>query len=173
MVFSAAIILPLPINVMLTAIGAFSNQGYFSVWYVWFVAVLANVIGDICVYLALKRYGHEILREKYIKKYSFFIKLEHYVANHTGMTIFVSRFVGVLGPPVNFLAGFMKIKMNTFAFFDFLGNALEIGILLFLGYVIGDSWGDISGLVSIAEGLILVSVIIYVLVQLFKKSTIK
>ncbi len=168
-VFSAAIILPLPINMLLIAMGAFSSQGYFSLTLSFVVAVVANVIGDTLVYLVMRKYAHEVLRQKYIKKYSFFLRLEHYIAHHTRMTVFLSRLIGVLGPPVNFLAGFMKIRFRTFVLFDFLGNMCEIGIFLFVGYLIGDTWNDISSLVSLIQGLALGIVIIFVLLHVFKK----
>src|SRR6185369_5114107 len=111
-VFSSAIILPLPIDILMTAVGAFSSHGYFSFWWSLAVAVSANVSGDIIDYFIFKKYGHAVLQEKYVRKYSYFLKLEEYVKHHAGLTIFVSRFVGVLGPLVNFLAGYIKVSTS-------------------------------------------------------------
>ena len=169
-VFSSAIILPLPIDILTTAVGAFSSHGYFNFWLSLAVAVGANVSGDIIDYFIFKKYGHAVLREKYVKKYSYFLKLEEYVKHHAGLTIFISRFVGVLGPLVNFLAGYIKVPTSRFIFFDLLGNFFEFLLLLSLGYVIGDAWGNISSLLSIFEWLLLVGILIYFAFYLFKKK---
>ncbi|MES2213681.1 MAG: VTT domain-containing protein [Patescibacteria group bacterium] len=169
-IFVSAIILPLPVTVLLTAVGAFSNQGYFSFTFSFFTALCANVLGDFLIYFLMKKYGHEVIREKYAKKYSFLTKLEQYVKHHAGLTIFFSRLIGVLGPPVNFLSGYMKVPTHIFIFYDTLGNALEIGIFLVLGFAIGDAWGDVSGMISLIQGMLLVAVLVFILYHVYKKE---
>ncbi len=88
----------------LVAVGAFASQGYFSAVIAYIAAFLGNVLGDMTSYVIWRHYGRAIIREKYAKKYRFFLKLESYTKRYAGPTVFASRFVGVLGPIVNFFA---------------------------------------------------------------------
>ena len=161
---------PLPIDILLTAVGAFTNQGYLGFLPALVIASAGNVIGDVIDYFIFRRYGHAVLREKYISKYSYFLRLERYVQEHAGLAIFVSRFVGILGPLVNFLAGFTKVSAERFIAFDILGNLCETGLLLGIGYLVGDAWSSVSSLVTLGEGLLLVAILIWIVFQAIRKN---
>ena len=169
----AAIGIPLPTDTLLIAIGAFSFQGYFNLWISLTVAVIANVIGDTSDYLLAKKYGHVLVREKYAKKYSFFIRLEKFFNLYTGLTIFVTRFIGILSPLTNFLAGFEKIPTRKFMWYSFLGNTTDTLMLLTAGYFIGDNWESVSGSVTWIGSLMSIIFILFALYHIFgftKKS---
>jgi len=61
--FFGAIILPLPVNAMLLAIGAFSSQGYLIYGGSLTAAVTGNVLGDVTDYLATRKYGEIIITQ--------------------------------------------------------------------------------------------------------------
>ncbi len=169
-VFFAGIIIPLPINTLLMAVGAFSVQGYFNFNLSLIVATVSNVLGDMLDYWVFRRYGHAVLRQKYIDKYSYFLRLEEYLKAHVAVSILVSRVVGILGPPVNFLAGYLKINFGKFLFYDVVGNTAYVLIFLGLGYVVGDEWQNITSVVSLATGTILVLALLGVIWIMYRKK---
>ena len=171
-IFSAGVSIPIPINLLLIAVGAFSSQSYLSFKISFIIAIVANVLGDIVSYLIFRKISHTILREKYVNKYSFFIRLENYFKKHTGSTILISRIIGPLGAPVNFLSGFFKIPLRTFAFFDFLGNILFVSIFLSLGFIVGAEWQVISVFVTSIMRFMLVSFLLLLLIILYGKQNL-
>src|ERR1700753_579402 len=102
LVVSSAIILPIPENTLLLATGAFASQGYFSFIFAFIVALAANVIGDSIGYILTRKWGNKIIKEHHIKKYASLSKIDSYIRGNAGMTIFLTRFTGTIGPLVNF-----------------------------------------------------------------------
>ncbi len=171
--FSAAIIIPLPTDMVLVAIGAFSYQHYFSFWISVAVTVIAEVAGDLIDYSLSKRYAHVVIREKYVRKYSFFTRLEDSFRKYTGLTIFLTRFVGILSPLTNFLSGFEKIKVRIFVLYDFLGNLVDTLALLSVGYLIGDNWESISDKLSLVTEVLAAVIIVFFIYRIFGKKNKK
>ena len=134
---------------------------------------MAEVLGDSFDYLVSKKFGHVVIREKYVKKYSFFVRLENFFRKYTGTTIFLTRFVGVLSPLTNFLSGFEKIKIKKFIFYDFLGNFTDTIVLLTLGYIIGDNWESISGKLSVVSGIVAAAIILFFVYKIFGRKSNK
>ncbi len=142
--FLAAILVPLPTNTLLLAVGAFASQGYFNFAASLFVAVLANAAGDCCGYFLARNYGRKVLRMLRIRLPKYIVRLEDYVAKHPGPTIFLTRFFGAADPLTNLLSGFIGIPFSVFIFYDLLGNIVSIGIVLCVGYFLGTYWQDYS-----------------------------
>ena len=167
MVFISAILVPFPVDTTLVAVGAFASQGYFSAIIAFVAAFLGNVLGDITSYVIWRYYGRAIIREKYAKKYKFFPQLESYTRKYAGPTVFASRFVGVLGPIVNFLCGYGRASFDVFLLGSVSGNAVDTAWPLILGYAVGSSWENFSGLVTILGSIIAVLAIIGALIKVY------
>jgi len=166
-VLLSAIFLPLPIDTTLVAVGAFASQGYFSVSIAYTAAFLGNVIGDVTSYVIWKRYGKAIIRERYAKKYRFFSKLEEYVRKYAGPTVFASRFVGVFGPIVNFLCGYGQVRFKIFILGSISGNAVDTLWPIAVGYFVGSSWENFSGLVGIFGAVIALIAVVGALIRVY------
>src|SRR5271154_2498974 len=74
-VYFSAIILPLPSNAMLLAVGAFASQGYFNFWGALTVAVIANTLGDLTDYGAAWHWGERVTRFLHLHKFKFYDQL--------------------------------------------------------------------------------------------------
>ena len=166
-IFASAIIVPFPVDTMLVAVGAFASQGYFSAIVSYFAALLANVLGDIMSYFIWKRYGHSIIRDKYAKKYRFFGQLEKYVKSHAGSTVFASRFVGILGPVVNFLCGYGRARFEVFLFGSLLGNSIDTVWPIVLGFAVGSYWENFSNTVDIFAAVIALLAVMATLIRVY------
>ena len=168
--FSSAIIIPWPTNLIIIAAGAFANHGYFNLIYIILIVQIANVSGDLLEYLFIRKYGNEILRQKFIKNNSFFLTLEKTIKDNKRITIFLSRFVGLFSVSVNFLAGFTKISFFTFLIYDFLGNLVSNSLFIILGYKLGDYWENFSGLINNINYIIIIIFLIFILIKIKNKK---
>ena len=71
-VFSVAVIIPLPINALLLATGAFANFGYFNLAASIAVALSANVLGDMIDFILARRFGPRVFEKFKIQKHYYF-----------------------------------------------------------------------------------------------------
>lgn len=159
-VLCAAAILPLPVNTLLLATGAFANQGYFDFTQSIFVAISANVIGDMAAFWFTRKYGPIAFKKLRIKTSPNLLRAEQYIQTHAGATIFITRFVGVIGTATNILAGLADVSPIKFLTFDLLGNSIQIGMIIGLGYLVGTYWQDYSDTISIVGEIALVLILI-------------
>ncbi len=150
-IFSAAVIVPLPTNSLLLAAGAFASQGYFSFSISLIVSVVANIAGDSFGYFLARKYGRLAIRFLHVRMPSFVEKLEQYLRSHTGLTIFVTRFFGSLDSVANIFSGLVGISFKKFLFYDFLGNFVSICGVLYAGYLLGVHWQDFSKFFDVGE----------------------
>lgn len=165
LVFSAAVILPLPVNSILLAVGAFASQGYFSFWLSLAVAMAANMLGDLFGYWLTRTYGEAVIKSFYAKRHEVLVRLEKYIQSRAGLTIFLTRFTGISDIAGNFLAGIVGVPLRTFIIFDFLGNFCVFFPVLSLGYIAGNYWQDYSNVIDVASGIFLVLIILFMITR--------
>jgi membrane protein DedA with SNARE-associated domain len=172
-VYSAALLLPLPANATLLAVGAFSSQGYFSFWISLTVAVVANTLGDLTGYAVTRYWGETVTHALRLDKFRFFNRLADEFRTDAAITVFMTRFASSLSTISNFLAGLVKVPFGTFLFYDFLGNFIEPGAALGLGFLVGDYWNSLSGTFETVTGIVAVAVVIFVLFRISQKMAKK
>ncbi len=168
-IFAAAIVLPLPTNELLMAVGASASQGYLNLYVSLAVAIGANVLGDSIGYFLARRYGRSALRMLHIRVPSYIERLEHYIGRHPGIAIFATRFFGAADPLTNVLSGFIGIPFTTFLFYDIVGNIVSIGGVVCAGYFLGAHWQDVTGLIGVAEWMVLGVVALVVLAWWYRR----
>ncbi len=137
-------IVPIPVDTLLIAAGAFASQGYLSLALSLVSATAANVAADYLVFLIARRYGPPVLRLFKVERSRRVKSIEHYIRDHAGITIFLTRLVGGLDIAGTIFSGLANISPVFFLVFDTLGNAADIAALLFLGYFFGANWQAIS-----------------------------
>ncbi len=168
-VYSAAVILPLPGNAMLLAVGAFASQGYFNFWGVLATAVVANVAGDLTDYGITRYWGDGIVRLLRLHKLKFYNQLREELRTDAAITVFMTRFAGSLSPIAAFLAGLVGVPFNIFLINDFLGNLIEPFAALAIGYAVGNYWDSFSNLLELIAAIIAVAVIMFVLFRIYRR----
>jgi membrane-associated protein len=168
-VYSAALLLPLPANATLLAVGAFSSRGYFNFWLSLALAVGANTLGDLTGYAITRRWGETVTHALRLHKFRFFGQLAEEFRTDAAITVFITRFASSLSTISNFLAGLVEVPFGTFLFYDLVGNFIEPGAALSLGYLVGDYWNDLSGTFETVTGVIAVAVIIFVLTRISRR----
>lgn len=168
-VYSSAVILPLPSNAMLLAVGAFASQGFFNFWGALIVAVVANTLGDLTDYGITRKYGEHVIRFLHLHKFKFYNQLQEELRTDAAITVFMTRFAGSLSPVASFLAGLVEVPFKVFLLNDFLGNVIEPFGALALGYLVGDYWNDFSNLLELVAAIVAIAVIMFVLFRIYKR----
>ena len=145
--YLSALIIPLPSNTTLLAAAAFASQGYLNIYLVIFLAIIANVLGDITGFVVSNRYGEKFLIKIGLGKLIAspkYKKLEVFIVDNSKITIFVTRFFGGVGPIVNILSGLSKdISFKTFLIYGIPGEIVYVLSLGLTGYFLGDAWQDL------------------------------
>jgi membrane-associated protein len=168
-VYSSALILPLPANAMLLAVGAFSSQGYFNFWIALTIAVIANTLGDLSGYAITRKYGEQVIRLLRLDRVKFFTQLREELRTDAAITVFTTRFASSLSVIGNFLAGLVKVPFKTFLVNDFLGNIIEPFAVLSLGYLVGNYWNDFSSLLELIAAIVAVGVVMFILIRMYRR----
>ncbi|HUC31200.1 MAG TPA: VTT domain-containing protein [Candidatus Paceibacterota bacterium] len=168
-VYTGAVIVPWPANAMLLAVGAFASQGFISFWISLAVAVIANCLGDYTGYWVARRFGARFIHKFKIDKVRFFIRLKEELVTDAGVTLFITRFAGSLSSITNFLAGFVEVPFMTFVWPDLLGNFIEPGVALTLGYIVGNYWSDFSNFLSLLAALVAAAALLFILTRIYRR----
>lgn len=168
-VYSGSVLLPLPVNAALLAVGAFSGEHYFNFWISLAIAVSANSAGDLTAYGITRRWGERAIRLLRLNKLKFFGYLADELRGDAAITIFLTRQAGYLSNIANFLAGAVQVPFLTFFTFDLIGNFVEPPIALSIGYLVGSYWNNFSGPFEIATAIVAVSVVMFILLRISRR----
>jgi membrane protein DedA with SNARE-associated domain len=168
-VYSSALLLPLPSNAMLLAVGAFASQGYVNFWGALAVVVVANTLGDCTGYGITRKYGERVVRFFHLHRFTFYDQLREELHADAAITVFTTRFASSLSPVANFLAGLVRVPFGTFLVSDILGNIIEPFIALAVGYLAGNYWNNFSDVFELLAALIAVGVVSFILLRMYRR----
>jgi membrane-associated protein len=157
-VFIAAVGVPLPIGLLLLAVGALAGYGNFNIVLLIVITIDASSCGDSVGYFIGRRWGSRTLnwlvqpRNLHPISSRTITKARLYFKRRGGWAIFFSRFLfSALGSMMNLTAGAERYPYRRFLLYDVTGEALGAVIPLSLGYALGACWeagGDLLGALS-------------------------
>ncbi len=142
-VFIAAFVFPLPSTWSLIIASGLAARGYMNIYAVIGIGLAANILGDNLGYFIGRLYGRKFLYQiglGWIFKKDWFRRLQVNFKNHTGKSIFISRFVTEVGPAVNLLSGLRKIQYKKFLFYEILGEITDVLLYSLGGFIFGKAW---------------------------------
>jgi len=180
-VFIAAVGVPLPIGLLLLAVGAFARYGDFNIVLLIGITLTASSCGDNVGYFIGRRWGSRTLnwlvqpRRLHPVSTHAITKARLYFKRRGGWAIFFSRFLfSALGSMMNLTAGAQCYPYRRFLLYDVAGEALGAVIPLLLGYVLGACWeagGNLLGAFAVfAFTLLLVMVLVRRMVRKLQHS---
>lgn len=152
--FLGAIGFPVGASVMVIAIGAFSQQGYFSWIEMSVLGLIGALLGD-AVSFSMGHYGKEWVQKKFGASPAW-TNAQDSFQRRAWLAIFLTRFlITALAIPTNLIAGGSGYKFRHFLIYDVLGEAMWIGLYGGLGYAFGSQWETVSDFISNFGGLVL------------------
>jgi membrane protein DedA with SNARE-associated domain len=154
--------IPFPSEVVMIPAGFLAARGELlagPVWLVMVLAIAAGLAGSLAGAYA-NYYLAAWVGKPFLEKYGkwFFVKPEPLaraceVFNQYGAaTTFVCRLVPVIRQLISIPAGIARMPLASFTFFTGLGAGIWTAILVFIGYAMGKSAGDITYLELVTRG---------------------
>jgi len=145
----------LPSNVFILMAGVFSGAGYFNFYLSLLTAGAANTGGDVFVYWLARRYPGW-LASRLGKHRTVLDKMRKFMDKAAGPTILLSRLSGSAAVVVDFLSGLTPVNLAKFLIYDLIGNFLTVGVLLYVGFVVGPDWDKVSDIISVVAVVVTV-----------------
>ncbi len=146
--------------------------------YIILMGIAAATVGDNIGYHFGKRGGRPLL-ERY--RHIFHIRQatiargERLFARYGPLTIFFARFIVGMRIVAGPLAGVLKMPWRKFAIFNFLGAAVWVTTIAFVGYFFGSEWEELLRLMKqVNTGLLVAAgVVIVVIVWRYRRRRLR
>jgi membrane protein DedA with SNARE-associated domain len=157
--FLGAVGLPVGASLMVIAVGAFSQQGYFEWSGMAILGLIGAGLGDALSY-GMGHYGKDWVEKRFGASPSW-INARAYFNKRAWVAIFLTRFlVTALAIPTNLIAGGSGYRFRHFMIYDILGEASWIILYGGLGYAFGTQWEVVYDFIGNFGGLLLGAVIL-------------
>jgi membrane protein DedA with SNARE-associated domain len=114
-------------------------------------------------------YGESLVRLVRLHKFKFYEQLQDELRTDAAITVFITRFAGSLSPVASFLSGLVVVPFGTFFFYDLLGNIIEPGAALTIGYAVGNYWSDFSSVFDLFAGIAAAGIMVFVLARIYHR----
>ncbi len=130
----------LPGDSLLFAAGAFAGLGALEVWPLFFLLVVAAILGDTVNYAI----GHYLGPKVFHYEKSRFFNPDHLKKTHAfyekygGKTIIIARFIPIVRTFAPFVAGIGAMNYRRFLAYNVVGGFLWVTVCLFAGYFFGN-----------------------------------
>lgn len=135
------VVLPfLPGDSLLFTVGAFAAQGSLNPIVLFFLLMVAALMGDNVNY----GIGHYLGPRVFNKEQSRFFKRSHlertqaFYEKHGGKTVIMARFIPVVRTFAPFVAGIGSMRYRQFLSYSVFGALLWVGLCLGAGYFFGN-----------------------------------
>jgi len=142
MTFVESTFIPIPSEVTVIPAGFLIYKGELNFWLVYIVCVLGTVTGSILNYKIAKYFGRTLLLR--YGKYFFMntkklASIEVFFEKHGAISTFSGRLLPGIKHFISFPAGLGKMDFKLFVLYTAAGGAIWNGILVALGYYIGEN----------------------------------
>ncbi|EAF5658206.1 DedA family protein [Listeria innocua] len=141
---------PIPSEIILTFGGFMTTVSSLNVVMVIIVATLGSVVGAILLYKVASYFGKERLTNIVLKygrvlrlKESDIERAESFFLKYGSWAVFLCRMIPLIRSLISIPAGMTKMKMSRFLVLTTAGSLLWNTVLIGLGALLGESWGEI------------------------------
>lgn len=156
------------------AAGFLVAQGLMNIYLAFFIIIIADLIGD-ALYYALGRWGANFGMKIFRISQERLTQLEKYFISHGGKTLLWGKLAHGIGTSFLFAAGAAKMPFRKFLYFNFIATIPKSIILLFIGYLFGQSFArigkyfDYYAVFTLSLGIILITIYL-MLAKKFRKK---
>ena len=130
----------LPGDSLIFASATFAAMGHLNVFTLFFIVLLAAVLGDTANYHIGKYFSNKLYKlenNRFIKK-SYIDKTEDFFKRHGGKSIVLARFVPIVRTFAPVVAGIGAMSYKRFLSFNFIGALLWVSLFVIAGYFFGN-----------------------------------
>ena len=127
----------LPGDSLIFLTGAFAAQGAFNLAIIFFVLVIAAIIGDTVNYWMGNYFGERIFSRSFLFKKEYLERTRQFYIKHGGKTIIYARFIPIIRTFAPFVAGVGAMNYRRFLVFNIVGAISWVLIFLLGGYFFG------------------------------------
>lgn len=170
---AANVLVPVPEEIVLLAIGYAVGAGAFNFWITLLVVFLGALLSDLVMF-TLSRTRNKYIVLVYDKFFSKIVPMrESFVQVHIRKIVFVSRFLvnlRFIGP---FLAGRTRMPYTTFIAWNSLALGIYTGLMLWAGHYFANRIESIFSGVNAFKNFILILigfVVLWSIGQIIKKA---
>jgi membrane-associated protein len=151
-------------EVFLAIGGVFAGRGQLSLALVIAIGECAGVVGEVTSYWLGRRYGVRITRHlPFANRFNKHLKdARDYFHRNGGKTVFVGRYVSVVGTFLPFVAGMSKMSFGRFLAFDVLAVTLWASAVTMLGYTLNSQIELVDKILSQFGWALLAAVVLLV-----------
>jgi membrane protein DedA with SNARE-associated domain len=176
MTFIESTFIPIPAEITLIPAGYLVQKGEMNAILVLITSTLGTIGGSLTNYFIAYFFGSKLFTSK--GKYFFLnesklAKIEKFFANHGAISVFTGRFLPGVKHFISFPAGLAKMNLKLFALYSGLGGAIWCGVLIWIGYVIGENELLIKKYLKQVNIVLVISATILVLYYLWKRKNEK
>lgn len=154
--FMANIIVPVPEEIVILAIGYVAGMGIINFWATLGIVILGSLISDLGMFW-LSRHNNKIVKGFYTKIFSRVFPVDHdFLVHHSEKVIFLSRFLvqlRFLGP---FIAGQVKVSWKKFIAYDLAALFIYIPVLMWAGHYFAKRIDSVFDGVNQAKNIVIV-----------------
>lgn len=139
--------IPIPSEVLLAVGGALAASGRFNIWLVFFIGVLAQLVGGLIGYW-IGRYGGLPFLERY-GKYVLISKKDlaktHEAFEKYGpLLTMLGRCVPLIRGLIAYPAGIAGMRLDKFIVYTAIGSTVWTALFVWIGYTVGDNLDAIN-----------------------------
>jgi membrane protein DedA with SNARE-associated domain len=167
MQFGENVFPPIPTDTLLPFSGVVAASGRLQVVVVWLVAVLGSVSGSVVLY-GIGRWADELVIRALLRRYGRLAGItEERLAK--GLQLFrrygapmivFGRWLPAMRSAISLTAGMSRMSLPLFVMLTAFSSSLSMALWIGIGYVLGENWRVMLGLVDQYEPVILTVLIV-------------
>ena len=159
---------------IITILGGFlTSLGYFNIYYVYLIIVLADLLEDLLAY-SIGYFGR---KRALLKIFSWLqipeqklLDIEKFFKSHGGKSVFVSKFVAGAGSWTLISAGIAKMNLWKFFKNSFIAAIIKSALYIGIGFFFGGLYKVIARFLNTAGTIVTLLIIAAVVLWLMKSS---
>ena len=160
-------LVPIPVEAIMIPAGYLVQQQHMNFWLVIAAAVVGDICGSLISFYFAMHFGRRVLVRwgKYIGFGQDKVDmLQNFFISHGEVSVLTGRLVPGLRHFMAFPAGLSHMNVKRFVLYTGAGGGLWSGILVFLGYLIGDNKELVNRYLPYVEGAVIAGVVVMIVV---------
>jgi membrane protein DedA with SNARE-associated domain len=171
---------PIPSEIILPLAGFMAGRGDFWLPAVVVAATIGSVVGALVLYAVGAWLGDKRLRQL-VNRYGRFLgvhehdldRANNWFDRYGSTAVFLGRLVPVIRSIVSVPAGIRRMSLGQFLLYTAVGSTIWNGVLIGLGWALGDHWEQVGDYVSYFQYVVILAIVVAVGVFFWRRRLSK